>query len=663
MTSPSFRFSDLSIRSKVTLITFAASLVALFAVAGGLYAFQLGQFRQTFERELRTLSRIMAENCAAALAFNDAKTANEVLAPLGVKPEIQHAGVLGADGENFAAFGGKDASPPPRPDATAGVVDRGASWTVVEPIVLDGKRIGTFFIDADYAGPRSQLERVYLTVTAAVLAGSLLLAVLLTIRLQHFITRPIHALATASEAVARDHDYSVRVDPHGHDELGQLTAAFNHMLARIGEQDGAMRESEERFRSVAESASDAIIVADGEGRVVSWNKGARLMFGYEAAEMSGQPLSLIMPERFRAMHAAGLKRYRETGAAHVIGKTVELAGLRKNGEEFPFEMALSTWKTGAGIFFGSVMRDIGERKAAEEALRLSQQKLLDTSRLAGMAEVATGVLHNVGNVLNSVNISASLALDKLRASKVDSFSKAAALIAQHEHDLGDFITKDPQGQRLPRFLQRLSGFLTEENAATRTELEQLGKNVEHIKEIVAMQQSYASVTGVLEDVPAEQLVEDALQLNSASFARHGIEIGRKFQPAPAVRVDKHKVLQILINLLRNAKHAVEDAERPDPRIGISVASAGDQVCIAVADNGVGIPAKNLTNVFRHGFTTKKNGHGFGLHSGANAAKEMGGALSVSSQGEGMGATFTLSLPVATTASDLCTPANQLITAS
>jgi PAS domain-containing protein len=140
-----------------------------------------------------------------------------------------------------------------------------------------------------------------------------------------------------------------------------------------------------------------------------------------------------------------------------------------------------------------VMMDITEAKAAEARLADLNKQLFDSSRLAGMAEVATGVLHNVGNGLNSVNISASLTLEKLRASKVGGLGKAVALLAEHPHDLGAYLTTDPQGQRLPGYLRKLSGILAEENAAMRTELEQLGKSVEHIKEIVAMQQSYARI--------------------------------------------------------------------------------------------------------------------------------------------------------------------------
>ena len=182
-------------------------------------------------------------------------------------------------------------------------------------------------------------------------------------------------------------------------------------------------------------------------------------------------------------------------------------------------------------------------------------------------------------------------------------------------------------------------------------MESVAKNIEHIKEIVAMQQSYAKVSGVFEDLSLEDLIEDALRMNLAAFDRHRIDLVREFdEKVPRVRVDRHKVLQILINLLRNAKHAMEDVSSQKRQMTIRVTTAGpDRVKVSVIDTGIGIGPEILNKVFNHGFTTKKDGHGFGLHSGANAATEMGGSLTATSEGPGKGATFTLELPAATTA--------------
>jgi ligand-binding sensor domain-containing protein/signal transduction histidine kinase len=288
--------------------------------------------------------------------------------------------------------------------------------------------------------------------------------------------------------------------------------------------------------------------------------------------------------------------------------------------------------------------EIEERKQMERELKEIHRQLLDTSRRAGMAEVATNVLHNIGNVLNSVNVSASVVADNVKHSKAASLPKVAALLHEHKTDLAAFITRDPRGKKLPDYLARLSEHLLADQAATIGELDSLRSNIEHIKEIVTMQQNYAKVSGVKETVNLADLVADSLQMNAGSFERHGVEVIREIDSIPPMNVEKHKILQILVNLVRNAKDACDESGRPDKRLTIRVTGDNGCVKIAVGDNGVGIAPENLTRIFSHGFTTKKNGHGFGLHSGALAAQEMGGALTVQSAGPGQGATFTLQLP-------------------
>jgi signal transduction histidine kinase len=145
--------------------------------------------------------------------------------------------------------------------------------------------------------------------------------------------------------------------------------------------------------------------------------------------------------------------------------------------------------------------------------------------------------------------------------------------------------------------------------------------------------------------PAD-LVEDALNMNGASLNHHHIELVRQYSNTPAINVDKHKVLQILVNMIRNAKHACDETKRTDKRLTVAVGLADDRrVRISVIDNGIGISAENQPRIFNHGFTTRRDGHGFGLHSGALAAKEMGGCMTMHSDGMGLGATFTLELPL------------------
>jgi signal transduction histidine kinase len=295
-----------------------------------------------------------------------------------------------------------------------------------------------------------------------------------------------------------------------------------------------------------------------------------------------------------------------------------------------------------------LQREIAERKRAQAELGEVHQQLLAASHQAGrMAEVASGVLHNVGNVLNSVNVSASLVSDRMRESHSARLSKLAGMLESNRANIGAFLENDPRGKLVPDYLAKLAAHLEEERSSILKEMELLARNVEHIKQIVAIQQSYTRVAGVTEDLPIQGLVEDALCIQANSLQQLGAAIDKEFPVVPLVRVDKHKVLQILVNLFRNARHALAESGRKDMRLRIRVSQpAAGKVRVEVADNGIGIDPENLTRVFQHGFTTKRNGHGFGLHSGALAAREMGGTMWAESKGRGQGATLILELPAA-----------------
>ncbi len=287
-------------------------------------------------------------------------------------------------------------------------------------------------------------------------------------------------------------------------------------------------------------------------------------------------------------------------------------------------------------------REEEQRRAARKEAEL-RQELMSVSRMAGMAEVATGVLHNVGNVLNSLNVSVSVVGDRLKQSKIASLTRTIELFEQHPEGLVGFLSTE-KGKLIPQFLTSVSQRLVEENALFRRELESVAQNVDHIKAIVATQQSYSLVAGVAEPVELGSLMDDALHLSEASFTRHRIELVREFGAVPTLNTDRHKLLQIAINLISNARHALK-AKGPAGQLVIAIERRDATIAIIVRDTGVGITAENLPRVFQHGFTTKKGGHGFGLHSCANAARELGGSISVESAGAGQGATFTLIIPV------------------
>ena len=286
------------------------------------------------------------------------------------------------------------------------------------------------------------------------------------------------------------------------------------------------------------------------------------------------------------------------------------------------------------------------KDAALAELAEAQKRLIDLSRISGMAEVATGVLHNVGNVLNSVNVSATIVGDHLRDWRIGQIGELVNVLDDHKNELSDFVTNDPRGQRVLPYMGSLARNLEQDRDQLGKEVASLAQHITHIKEIVAMQQTYARSSGVYEKVALAELMEDVLGITLPGMERHGVALHVESEDLPPITTDRHKVLQILLNLMRNAKDALKESGNPDRQIAIRMRRVGEnRIAIRVADNGIGIPPANLVRVFSHGFTTKKDGHGFGLHSGALAAKQLGGSLTVESEGINAGAKFTLELPV------------------
>lgn len=305
-----------------------------------------------------------------------------------------------------------------------------------------------------------------------------------------------------------------------------------------------------------------------------------------------------------------------------------------------------------GLIVGivGINRDITELKRAEQKIETVNRELREASRQAGMAEVATGVLHNVGNVLNSVNVAAGVLFDRLNHSKATGVSKLSKLLTERQEDLGQFLSSDERGRQIPAYLQQLAEHLNAEQAEMRKELNELVLNVEHIKEIVATQQSYARVVGVTESINLPDVMEDAIKIHGGAYERHGIKLIREYDTIPHVTLDKHKVMQILINFLSNAKYACDAGDKEQKTVTVRIKQiAKDRVRLEVEDNGIGIAPDNLKRIFSQGFTTRKGGHGFGLHSGALAAKDLGGEISVESDGLGKGANFVLEIPIVTAA--------------
>jgi len=421
-------------------------------------------------------------------------------------------------------------------------------------------------------------------------------------------------------------------------------AQLSQTMARLDERTGELAYERDLLKALLDNSPDPIYFKDSQSRFIKLSKSQSIHFGVASSD---ELLGKTDFEFFSEAHA----RPAFEDEQEIIRTGIPLINIMekevlKDGRVSWALTSKMPLRNKAGEIIGTfgISKDITDIKEAEAKLEQAHKQLLETSRMAGMAEIASNVLHNVGNVLNSVNVSASLVSGSVKRSKAANLAKVVAMLRDHAHDLGIFITSDSKGRQLPAYLAELSDHLLAEQKAAIQELDQLCGNIEHIKQIVAMQQTYAKVSGVREVINLNELVEASLHINEGTLNRHCVEVIHEFEKVPPINVEKHKILQILVNLIRNAKHACQDSDRKDRRVTVRVTNTADWIKIFVIDNGVGIPPENMTKIFNHGFTTRKDGHGFGLHSGALAAKELGGFLTAHSDGPGRGATFTLALP-------------------
>jgi PAS domain S-box-containing protein len=397
------------------------------------------------------------------------------------------------------------------------------------------------------------------------------------------------------------------------------------------QREGAL---EDRYRDLFENANDIVFSQDRRGRLTAINRAAEEITGFRRAELLARGLlDFVAPDRREDTQ----RLFERLFAGEDAPPRFETALVARDGRRVALEVALRpTLARGEVTGIDGIARDVSLREQAAADLAAANTRLVDLSRRAGMAEVASSVLHNVGNVLNTVNVSTALLAERLRDSRAANLSRAVDLLDASPEERGKVMT----------YLKGVAAELVGERGALQGEVETLARSVEHIKEIVAVQQGYARAPGGTEQtLPASALLTEALRMLDDGGA--AVEIVREVADDPTVTIEKHKVVQILINLLRNARHACADHGGASPRVTVRVERAvPDRLRITVSDNGIGIAPEALPRVFEHGFTTRKEGHGFGLHGAALTAQELGGALNAASEGPGRGATFTLDVPLA-----------------
>ena len=392
---------------------------------------------------------------------------------------------------------------------------------------------------------------------------------------------------------------------------------------------------------VAQHTSNAVIITDANGKAEWVNEGFTRTTGYHLADIIGRiPGHTLQGLETSAKTVEEIK----SCVSNEVPFSGEIINYAKDGRPYWAHLQINPARDQSGKVdrFIGVVTDISERKEAEKERDCLNEKLNSAARIAGRAEVATGVLHNVGNVLNSVNVSATLVREKVEQSSIALLRKAVDVLDERKDNLVEFLTVDEKVKHFPVFFQKVVDSIESERQSGLSEITSLMKNIDHIREIVSAQQSSAKRQRIVETFQVEELIDSAINVVGASLERQDVKLVKQLRGSTAITSEQHELIQILVNLIKNAKEACEGL---DTRcVTITEIEESGFVRIDVSDTGIGITSKQLEKMFQNGFTTKSNGHGFGLHAAAISATGLGGTLEAFSKGSNQGATFTLRIP-------------------
>lgn len=276
-----------------------------------------------------------------------------------------------------------------------------------------------------------------------------------------------------------------------------------------------------------------------------------------------------------------------------------------------------------------------------------QSQLISASRQAGMAEVASGVLHNVGNAMNRISVSAGLMIEKCVsiAKPCDTLDRVEVELNRALNDETESADSSSQSEGLIRLLAAIRRGLATVQEEMTGELDVVRSQVETVNRILQAQEVYAKAEILPESVEFAALIDHAIDAALAAVPAHDVQVVREYEDQPVGISSSSRIMSIVTNLISNAVYAVSSADRANPQVRVSLREHDESVRIVVVDNGVGIELQDLNRIFSQGYSTRSNGLGVGLHASILAARELNGSLTAESRGPGRGAEFILEIPL------------------
>jgi PAS domain S-box-containing protein len=367
------------------------------------------------------------------------------------------------------------------------------------------------------------------------------------------------------------------------------------------QREQALRQSEERYRTLAETATDVILTIDQTSTILFVNGAVEKAFGYTPAEIVGQKITALMPERMRHRHEEAMRRYLETGEKRISWNAVSLLGLHKNGREIDLDVSFAEVGTGDERLFSGIVRDVTERKRAEAALHQAQAELAHVTRVATLGELTASIAHEINQPLGAVVNNASACVRWLAAQNLEEARQSAMRVVADGHRAGEIIGR----------------------------IRALAKKAPPQKDWVDLNAT----------------IRDVLALARSEVQRNGVALETRLSDAvPLILADRVQVQQVLLNLLMNAIEALSGISAGPRALWVSSEKiASTEVLIAVRDSGPGLEPQSLDRLFDAFYTTKPHGLGLGLAISRSIIAAHGGRLWATAN-EGRGATFQFTLP-------------------